>query len=280
MLLYHYCSYDKFESILNSKTLWLTQIVNSNDAEEVFRTFNIIWPKIKKRLVDKLVHRSRAQEILNILDRQFELERLVSTIGDETPYGVCLSVNRDLSQNWNEYGAYGKGICLGFSTELFNGIERQFPHPNACFHPAIGWEQVIYDREKLADEFSSLFAEILDNDSTPMGWLNVRTTLKHYSAFIKNPTFVDEREVRIIYYPDKSHVFDSVTELKSCVDEDYPHCSLPWIKSNGECALKEIIVGNNCKHNCEDIQRLLFEKGIKDVKITKSEYPYRVSENR
>lgn len=280
MLLYHYCRYDKFASILNSKSLWLTQIVKSNDEEEVVRTFNIIWPKIRRGLIDKLDDKTKAKEIFSILDNQFRLEGLLSKNGDEIPYGVCLSLNRDLSQNWNEYGANGEGICLGFSSELFNGIERQFPHPNAFFHPAIGWGQVIYDREKLADKFTSLFAEILNNDSTAMGWLNVRTTLKHYSAFIKNPTFVDEREVRIIYYPDKSHVFDSVTELKSCVDEDYPHCSLPWIKSNGECALKEIIVGNNCKHNCEDIQRLLFEKGIKDVKITKSEYPYRVSENR
>lgn len=280
MLLYHYCRYNTFESILNSKSLWLTQIVKSNDAEEVLRTFDIIWPKIRVELVDKLVDKLKAEEILSILDNQFRLEGLISKNGDETPYGVCLSKNRDLSQNWNEYGAYGEGICLGFSTELFNGIERQFPHPNARFHPAIGWEQVIYDREKLTDEFISLFAEILNNDSTAMGWLTVRTTLKHYSAFIKNPTFVDEREVRIIYYPNESHAFDKKTELKLCVDADFPHCSLPWIKSNGECALKEVIVGNNCKYDCNDIQRLLLANGIKNVVVTKSEYPYRVSENR
>ena len=44
-MLYHYCAYSKFESILQSKTLWLTQIVKSNDTEEVVRTFDIIWNK-------------------------------------------------------------------------------------------------------------------------------------------------------------------------------------------------------------------------------------------
>ena len=280
MLFYHYCSFDNFKSILNSKSLWLTQIVKSNDKEEVIRTFDIIWPKIKNGLANRIVDSSKTQDVLNILDNQFRLESYVSLNGDETPYGICLSLNRDLSQNWNEYGAYGKGICLGFSLELFNGIERQIPHPNAFFKPSIGWEQVIYDRDNLADKFVPLFAEILNNDSTAMGWLTIRTTLKHYSAFIKNPTYVDEREVRIIYYPSKSHDFDSSTELESCVDADIPHCSLPWIKSNRECALKEIIVGNNCKYDCDNIRCLLLEKGIKDVKITKSEYSYRASQNR
>ena len=34
MKLYHYCSYEKFKSILQSKTLWLTQIVKSNDTRK------------------------------------------------------------------------------------------------------------------------------------------------------------------------------------------------------------------------------------------------------
>ncbi len=280
MLLYHYCGYDKFESIISSKSLWLTQIVKSNDTEEVLRTFDIIWPKIREKLAHKIKNSSKAQEVLNILDNQFRLERYVSLNGDETPYGVCLSLNRDLSQNWNEYGEHGEGVCLGFSAKLFTGIERQIPHPNAFFQPSIGWEQVIYDTNNIADEFVPLFVQILNDDPTAMGWLTVRTTLKHYSAFIKNPLFTDEREVRIIYYPNKSHIFDTVTELESFVDADFPHCSLPWIKSNGECALKEVIVGSNCKYDCDDIQRLLLDKGLKNIVVIKSEYPYRVSENR
>lgn len=280
MLFYHYCSYDKFESILNSKSLWLTQIIKSNDIEEVFRTFDIIWPRISEKLADEIVDRSKARELLNILDNQLRLESSVIRNGDEIPYGVCLSINRDLSQNWNEYGERGEGICLGFSEKLFAGIEKKMPHPNKEFQSSIGWEQIIYDRDNIADEFVPVFAEILNNASNAMGWLTVRTTLKHYSAFIKNPTFKDEREVRIIYYPNESHTFDSITGLKSYVDADLPHCSLPWIKSNGECSLKEVIVGSNCIHNCEDIKSLLLKKGIKDVNVTKSKYSYRASKNR
>lgn len=280
-MLYHYCAYKKFESILQSKTLWLTQIVKSNDTEEVVRTFDIIWNKIKFYVSDGIIDSTKAKQMMDILENQMKTEIWASTEGDEVPYGVCLSVNRDLAQNWNEYGDVSKGIALGFSDDLMLGISNYMPHPNRCFQRAIGWDKVIYDRDHISREFIPLIIDSINNSQNAMGWLNVRTTLKHYSAFIKNPCFQDEREIRVIYYPDEQHKFDDVAEVSNIIETPIPHCTLPWIKSNGVCALKEIIIGTNCEKSEEDIRDLLFENNIHDdIEIVRSEYPYKISSNR
>lgn len=280
-MLYHYCRYDKFESIIKSKTLWLTQIVKSNDTEEVVRTFDIIWNKIKREVSDGITDATKAKQVIDILENQMRTEIWASTEGDEVPYGVCLSVNRDLAQNWNEYGDMSKGIALGFSDDLMMGISNGMPHPNRCFERAIGWEKVIYDRTCLSREFIPLFVDLINYSNNAMGWLNIRTTLKHYSAFIKNPCFQDEREVRVIYYPDKQHQTDNVAEVSNVIDDPIKHCTLPWIKSNGLCALKEIIIGTNCDKSEDEIRRLLHQNNIcNDISIVRSEYPYKNSSNR
>ena len=74
--------------------------------------------------------------MMDILEDQMKTEIWASTEGDEVPYGVCLSINRDLAQNWNEYGDMSKGIALGFSDELMMGIPNDMPHPSRCFEHA------------------------------------------------------------------------------------------------------------------------------------------------
>lgn len=281
MLLYHYCSFEKFLSIIKSRTLWLTQIVKSNDTEEVVRTFRIIWDRIKGDIEKGISDLHHSSDIMSILNNQMELELQVATNGNETPYGVCLSVNRDLAQNWNEYGDKSRGIALGFSDELLTGIPHDLPHPSTDLNHAIGWNQVYYDRDDLAKQFIPIFIDMLKNDPTALGWLSVRTTLKHYSAFIKNPCFQDEREVRIVYYPFKEHDVHTTSEVSSLISEPFPHCTLPWLKSNGVCALKEIIIGTNCEHTNSEILDLLHKGNINyDINIVKSEYPYKISDNR
>lgn len=280
-MLYHYCGYDKFESIIESKTLWLTRIVKSNDTEEVVRTFDNIWNKIKHDLSEKIIDEVKAKQVIDILENQMSTEIWASTEGDEVPYGVCLSVNRDLAQNWNEYGDRGKGIALGFSSDLMIGISNDMPHPNRCLKNAIGWNKVVYDRTSLSREFIPLFVELINHSNNAMEWMNIRTTLKHYSAFIKNPCFQDEREIRVVYYPDKEHELDSLAEVSNIIDKPIKHCTLPWVKSNGICALKEIIIGTNCDKTEEEIRSLLHKNNIHyDIDIVKSEYPYKTSSNR
>ena len=42
-LVYHYCTVETLKSILQSKVLWLCDLTDSNDEQEVIRTFVVLY---------------------------------------------------------------------------------------------------------------------------------------------------------------------------------------------------------------------------------------------
>ncbi len=73
---------------------------------------------------------------------------------------------------------------------------------------------------------------------------------------------------------------NSISEVSNIIEEPLLHCTLPWLKSDGMCALKEIIIGTNCDYTTADISNLLHKNGVhSDISIMKSEYTYRISKN-
>ena len=42
-MVYHYCTVDTFKNIMSSKVLWLSDLTDSNDDQEVERTFVNLW---------------------------------------------------------------------------------------------------------------------------------------------------------------------------------------------------------------------------------------------
>lgn len=73
---------------------------------------------------------------------------------------------------------------------------------------------------------------------------------------------------------------NSISEVSNIIEEPLLHCTLPWLKSDGMCTLKEIIIGTNCDYTTADISNLLHKNGVhSDISIMKSEYPDRISKN-
>lgn len=277
-LLYHYCTETTFKSIIDSKTLWLTKIIKSNDMQEVTRTYDIIWTKVYSELLKKYAEDDIKISTLEQINRQIQIDKQDSQDEQMNPFGICFSVNRDLAQNWNEYGDKSKGLAIGFSEKIMYGIMNDMPHPNTKVDNSIGWNQVYYDRDDLTPQFIKLFATILEQDK--YAFLTIPCTLRHYRSFIKNPTFRDEREVRIIYYPLNREDNSSVCGISEVKYNGIVHCELPWMKNN-VCPIEEIIIGTNCSLSICDVQQLLKENGMShNISIVKSEYPYRISQNR
>lgn len=283
-LLYHYCAADKFESIIESQTIWLTNIVKSNDREETVLIYKSIWPKIYKKIIKAADLLDEENDVTKIKEQLEALDNFFCILSNnennklfDSCLGVCLSKNRDLAQNWNEYGDRSRGVALGFSEDLVKDIQYIEPCPSTILNSAIGWKEVKYNvgiEEQLAELF---IQEMKENPMTL--YITVMSTLKHYSAFIKHYSFIDEREVRIIYYPNKEHKGYKGKGLLPLCTYPQKHASIYWNREGGKCALKEIIIGTNCPLKKEDIERKLGP--LKDdVSIIKSEYPYQLSKNK
>ena len=175
------------------------------------------------------------------------------------------------------YGDNCKGIAMGFSSDLFLGIENVTPHPNSLLENSIGFFDVVYDNSQVQKAIIEDAIWYLLNYNNALGWVGTRTLFKHVSSQLKNPSFVDEREVRLIYYPDKEH---SDTLNLSSPTKENDHYNFPFINKQSKCSLKEIIVGNSCEHTIIEIKRRLDDLGIKDVDVVPSECTYRSSANK
>jgi hypothetical protein len=212
------------------------------------------------------------QEI-KILDKQYETEVLV-----DPPYGCCFCEYGDILQQWQEYGDKTRGVFLGIDINWFSGIKNQMPHPNVKIEKAIGYSKVYYHTKEVEDGFYKIcYAAI--KEFGLMAWvMSIRSTFKHYSAYIKNPAFFGEYESRIVYYPNKSHDFTvGSLNITGLVKEPVFHYCLPWAKSNGDSALKIIGLGCNCSLTETDVIKLLNDAGLSgQFELYKSQCSYRL----
>ena len=272
-MVYHYCTVDTFKNIMSSKVLWLSDLTDSNDDQEVERTFVNLWEGVKKRLRQSDLPKDLLEQTIENIDNQYKVELIT-----EPPYGICFCQEEDLLFQWKEYGGNTRGLSLGFDINWFikNGIKQQMPHPNRVQSKAIGCDAVIYHSERFEEEMANLCYQALLH-SGPQAWITtIRPTFKHYSGFVKNPKFESEKEIRIVFYPTEGVDFSvkdvDVSELKTNVKKHY---EIPWIKNNTQ-ALKSICIGHNCTMTKEKILEVLISNGIdEDIVITESECSYR-----
>lgn len=71
-LVYHYCTVETFKSILQSKVLWLCDLTDSNDEQEVIRTFVVLWERVKKRLEQTDIPKDVLDNAIQLIDQQYE----------------------------------------------------------------------------------------------------------------------------------------------------------------------------------------------------------------
>lgn len=183
-LVYHYCTVETFKNILKSKVLWLCDLTDSNDEQEVIRTFVVLWEQVKQRLEQTDIPKDILDSAIQQIDQQYKTE-----IQTEPPYGVCFCQKEDISSQWTEYGDHTKGLSLGFDINWFihnDGIKQQKPHPSSIQSNAIGCDVVIYHSEKFEAQMADICYKALKEQGAS-AWIKcIRPTFKDYSGFVKN----------------------------------------------------------------------------------------------
>ena len=113
-------------------------------------------------------------------------------------------------------------------------------------------------------------------------WMTILSTFKHYASFIKNPTFRDEKETRIVFLPNnipENGYEDSLDNLSGLETDILDHYSLGWFH-DGVSALRSITIGSECTATESEIRTMLTNAGLSsDIPIKHSECTYRARQH-
>ena len=193
-MMYHYTDYAAFDGIIRCGELRLNNILNMNDASEM----RLFMNGICKAVIDKLAadgKNDKAREAEKFFSSELKHEFSYSA------YAACFSKYRDDAAQWERYGHVGRGVCIAFHEDLIQKM----------IGGVISFQEVYYQEDmhehRLVNEFYQLiktseqFSDCLPKLQELMNeaWVN--------SAAFKHPSFVNEKEFRLVVSPFISNEF-------------------------------------------------------------------------
>jgi hypothetical protein len=202
--LYHYTTGAGLLGIVESNSLWATNILYLNDSSEISYGFsrarNHLRALREKRSTEPLItFLSRAEDLLNlsvlIPGRQF--------------YALCFCERPDLLSQWRAYADRGGGYAIGFDTEDLTTavIKLSLSLFQVEYGTGKNWQLLVQDIDSLccaltrcierwpADE-EMLISATLDD---------FKLALIFRLFWMKHPGFSEEKEWRILANFDSAH---------------------------------------------------------------------------
>ncbi len=275
--LYHYCSLTTFRNIVEHRSIWLTDILKSNDSFEIVWLFN----QYEEFLIRRCKNEYKA-EMSNQLIEFCHFARDTFTQYVHT-YAICLSEKGDDLSQWRGYGDNGHGIAIGFDKKYFS---RSLTNVMSGDTPYI--TRISYDApEDLEIFFEKLLSELKITLSPDKAGAEMVRRIVKESARFKGPGFEDEAEWRICLCGPK--------ESEMCFDDgpftrgrryflnkrDSLVSYYEFIFSNLGEAISQIYIGPKSKVTVDDVKMFLATNGVRandpahPIKVEKSNLSYR-----
>ncbi|WP_113886449.1 DUF2971 domain-containing protein [Clostridium butyricum] len=175
-LVYHYCSMQSFYNIFNSKELWLSDILEMNDGDEMILLLEgfkeIILQEYKKnpfkiqteeKVNNKIIELSQ-EDVYNKIELFYDKYIYDFTHGGflkQCAFIACFSRKNDLLSQWCMYANDAKGVAISFNVDYL----QRYSHENKNFDfikvKYINEQERESIQRKLADEFLLSFKEEL-----------------------------------------------------------------------------------------------------------------------
>lgn len=267
-LLYHYTSLDalkgmfeSYDSNNNFLTFWATNCAYMNDPLEIKEGIHVVIKALDS--FECPIIKDKIKEILSD-PKFFEFLLYAGTKTNKIgiPYAISLSSVPDDINMWNMYGDKGKGVMLGFNSEL---LHENFKDIINCIYNEKSKEEKIMDDVNSA--FNKSFSEFMlrYKDIKLMYYLAI--FISQYASYIKNNIYNYESETRLTVTTNTPkfrvlrNVLTPYTEIKIPIQ-----------------ALECIKIGPDCDNrNIQSIRLLVFSKGLDILydNITQSLLPYR-----
>ncbi len=275
--MYHYTDLNGCISILENKKIWLTSSTSMNDSQEIHWFKNLLHTKLNSLLVEESLSKKQF-DMLNVFWRA-----QVNPISN--PHICCFSENGDLLSQWRAYADDATGISIGFTPEELK-LKDELPTLNVNLEENIWLNSVIYnesEQQKIVTELArawilSVKKTLSINDNSSKNNMNISLIANKclaYSYIFKNPSFSEERELRIINLP----LFDNSDKWFGCNGTPKFRSSGGKIASYFDFefsaeSINEIILGPKSKVNENDMNVFLRSNGLGHVIIKRSTASY------
>jgi len=174
--LYHYGSNNRCLGIIKDHAIRMSDILKSNDYDELQIFFPDILSEVFKQYKDnpfpiQYEGKHDVDAVYSLIDITSDMIESALMDGRLTNLVICFSEEADLLSQWRGYAHDGKGLCLGFSFDL---LKKKSEESEGLF----SLEKVIYisesDRQELLHKCAS---EILESLKGLREWIVENMTL-------------------------------------------------------------------------------------------------------
>ena len=306
-VLYYYCSVPEFYNIVSNRKIFLDDIAQSNDSEELQYFKTRICSFIQELLEQYLSSPDDESNIVpdppNDIVRNSLAKYLHGLLETEQYKHWCLrlSENQDDLGQWRGYASDGEGVAIGFNAmpffllgQLANANKTPF---DFCFQKIRYGEAFVEDLRSYTNENVQLTKEAIPAVYVLSALMELAEKLMPMAPWFKNAGFSEEQEWRLIYSKKIKDLLSGqpfrAPEYINCFSEaiawkemDYD-CRSDVLLSravfsiNTEKMISEITIGPKCKLTENDVKLFLIKSGFSneaghcDIKISKSESTYR-----
>jgi len=227
--LWHYTSGSGAKGIFESRTLWAGHLGYMSDTSEVGHAMSI-----SREVVERLKR--------ELSEHQGALQRWTQYVTDNPPkswapnvFAVSFSEVPDLLSQWRGYatGACGP-FCIGFLSAM---LRERIDSATLRAQGLVGWtlRKCIYSRHEQAELIEARIRQGLDlaanREVLPLGqtredlaWHYIFDAVMGVAPLCKHPTFVEEREWRLLFGP------TPVTKVERVHFVERRHTLAPYIE--------------------------------------------------
>lgn len=272
-LLYHYCDANAFQSIVQNKELWFSDVFAMNDFSEMHWGYGV-WESAASQMAGEL-----SREFVDRIDK-----RIHETSKFFLPLICCFSKDGDVLSQWRAYAQDGHGFAIGFSASELGQL------------PARAL-RVVYEKQPQID-FAKNWLKSIHEVEASEGFTFGTDFHRAVSFFamdlcaLKNPGFREELEVRYVHslniveengsrkFRDNGGVaFGNVAPGRDVSFRMRDSVPVAYIKQDfyngGDCnAIKRVVLGPKNLSRETGISLFLETSGIKGVEVVRSETSY------
>lgn len=260
--LYHYTSLSGLMGILDSKSLYATDIQFFNDAAEMAQTANLLQREIAFR-----IEQNGAPTVLLNQFQKWVSDRLTN---GHMQFVASFTANGNILSQWRGYTPKGQGVSIGFHPEVLrNCANEQSFSMGRCRYKPTEQREIVLSILRAVEALAEQRGENLDRSKRPPSnsyhdvFEEIEGDILRVAALLKHPAFEEEDEWRIV-----SPIISNYIEAPICYRsgqsmlQPYVRFSLPQ-NEDQTLAIEHVFLGPtpNIKQSMSSLFRCLSKYG-------------------